>query len=256
MFVVSWGTESYGARNVARGEYDTCLYYRVILGLPVYYSFRGCVHVIEPAKLRSAERLDRIRSFLTDYLGWSEDEARNLPGAIHLTLRPSRALKGMAWLDSLLWLTGIVAALGVLVTAAISQQPHEPFRRENLLFLVPFWAAAAAFLALLVPYLVLRRPSPRQARVRAVVADALGPSSDIAEWTTGLVAPVAAAFGVDELDPDELVEEAERRTSAGKVEQGLLLARMALALRGADAEAGLVGRAEAVTDDCLRRLDE
>jgi hypothetical protein len=196
MFVVGWGTDTYGARNVAPGGYDTCLYYRVILGLPVSFAFRGCVHVIQPAKLRSAERLEALRSFLSSYLGWSSDEVRRLPDAIHLTLRPSRSLKGMAWLDSALWLSGALAGLGLLATLAIAQQPGDPFRRESVLFLLPFWAGAAAFLVLLGLYLVLRRPSARQGRIRGVVAGALGPFSDAAAWTPGLAATVAAGMGL------------------------------------------------------------
>jgi hypothetical protein len=45
----------------------------------------------------------------------------------------------MGRLNSLSWVLGIVAALGLLATLAISQQPVDPFRKENVLFLSPFW---------------------------------------------------------------------------------------------------------------------
>ena len=59
MFYAGWGTDTYGACNVIRGEYDSCLYFTVTLGLPVYSSFRGCVHVIEVGKIPPAQR-DRL----------------------------------------------------------------------------------------------------------------------------------------------------------------------------------------------------
>ena len=35
------GTEAYGARNRLHGEYDSCLYFTVWLGLPVYFAWKG-----------------------------------------------------------------------------------------------------------------------------------------------------------------------------------------------------------------------
>src|SRR5207237_1370398 len=118
-----WGTDTYGARNVGHGEYDTCRYFTMTLGLPVYSSFRGCIHVIDTRELQPAARRERIRSFLTHYAGWTEAQAHYLPEAVALPLRPLRSLKGMAWLESLVWLTGILAGIGAFVTLAIAQQP-------------------------------------------------------------------------------------------------------------------------------------
>jgi hypothetical protein len=67
MLHVDWKTESYGARNGHPGEYDTVLYFTVWLGVPVYFSFRRCVHVIELAKVGPGERLECLRGFAKTY---------------------------------------------------------------------------------------------------------------------------------------------------------------------------------------------
>jgi hypothetical protein len=250
---VGWGTDSYGAGNAGQGEYDTAFWFTVTLGLPVWSSFRGCYHVIRTDKVLR-DRLDGIRSFGRDYLGWADAQVRHLPPEVHIPLRPAAALKWQGRLDGLLWLLGAVGGLGLLATLAISQQPN-PFRRENLLFLVPFWAALVAFVPALAIYLVLRRPSARQARIRAAVADRLGPYSDVAGWMPKWASRVAENLGVS--DPEDalaLVEEAERRLEEGEAEEALLLARVALAQLGGAGADGLARRAEEVTDDCLRHL--
>jgi hypothetical protein len=253
MFYAGWGTDTYGARNITRGEYDTCLYYTVTLGVPVYISFRGCVHVIEVGKIPPAQR-DRLRSFLIAHFGWSEAKARYLPASVSLPLRPLRSLKWMGRLNSLLWVLGIVAALGLLATLAISQQPVEPFRKENVLFLSPFWVAGAIFLPLLVAYLVLREPSPRQAGIREVVADQLGAFSDPADWPQQVAVPVAAAYGAEET-PEAALDAAEQHFSHGNAAVGMILARLALALPEGRADAGMVRDADALADECLRKLE-
>ncbi len=250
MFYAGWGTDTYGARNVTRGEYDSCLYFTVTLGLPVYASFRGCVHVIEVGKIPPAQR-DRLRSFLIAHFGWSEAKARYLPASVSLPLRALRSLKWMGRLNSLLWVLGIVAALGLLATLAISQQPVEPFRKENVLFLSPFWTAGAIFLPLLVLYLVLRRPSPRQVGIRDVVANQLGCFSDPADWPPEVAVPVAATYGAE----GALLDAAEKHLSRGDAAVALVLARLALALPEGRADAGLVRDAEALADECLRKLE-
>jgi hypothetical protein len=250
MFYAGWGTDTYGARNVTRGEYDSCLYFTVTLGVPVYISFRGCVHVIEVGKIPPAQR-DRLRSFLIAHFGWSEEKARYLPSTVSLPLRPLRSLKWMGRLNSLVWVLGVVAALGLLATLAISQQPVEPFRRENLLFLSPFWAAGVIFLPLLVVYLVLRKPSSRQAGIREVVADQLGAFSDPADWPPAVAVSVAATYGAE----GALLDAAERQLSRGDAAVGLVLARLALALPEGRADAGMVRDAEALADECLHRLE-
>jgi hypothetical protein len=252
MFYAGWGTDTYGARNLTRGEYDSCLYFTVTLGVPVYISFRGCVHVIEVGKIPPAQR-DRLRSFLIAHFGWSQDKARYLPATVLLPLRPLRSLKWMGRLNSLLWVLGIVAALGLLATLAISQQPAEPFRKENVLFLSPFWAASVIFLPLLLVYLALRKPSSRQAGIGEVVADKLGAFSDPADWPHQVAVPVAATFGAEDT-PEAVLNAAERHLSRGDAAVGLVLARLALALQGR-ADAGMVRDAEALADECLHRLE-
>jgi hypothetical protein len=256
MVHVGWGTDHHGARNCSHGEYDTALYFTVTLGVPVYTSFRGCVHVIEPRSVRPAARLDVIRSFLKTYLGWSEAQVAQLPSPLYLSLKPSRALKRMAWLESFLWIAGILGGTGLFVTAAIAQQPVNPFRLENLLFLLPFWVVGAAFVPAFCCYWTLRKPSPRQARIRGVVAGWFGPSSDLADWPPALVGRIAPALGVAAERPDELLAIAEQRATLGEVVEALLIARMALALLDVKREPVLGARAEEVTDNCLNHLEK
>jgi hypothetical protein len=251
---VGWGTDSHGARNVAGGEYDTAFWFTVTLGLPVYSSCRGCWHVIRTAEVRPRERLAAIRSFVQEYLGWSEAQARHLPAEVHLPLRQSATLRWMGTLESAVWLLGALGALGLLATLAISNQP-DPFRRQNLLFLAPFWLALAAFVLGLGFYLLLRRPSRRQCRIRGVVAGLLGPFSDVAGWRSDLAARVGSTLGVSDTDPEVLAEEAECWLANGNPEEAVLLARAALALVDGSKDAVAARRAEALTDDCLQQLE-
>ena len=143
----------------------------------------------------SPAQRDRLRSFLVAHFGWSEAKAHYLPATVSLPLRPFRSLRWMGRLDSLLWVLGTVAAVGLLATLAISQQPVKPFRLENVLFLSPFWAAGATFVPLLVLYRVLRKPSLKQAHIRRIIASQLEASSDPADWPPEVAVPVAAAYG-------------------------------------------------------------
>ncbi len=91
MLHVDWRTESYGASNCHGGEYDTALYFTVCLGVPVYFSFRSCVHVIELAKVGPGERLERLRGFAKPYLGIADLTPHRF-GILHLPLRPLGSL--------------------------------------------------------------------------------------------------------------------------------------------------------------------
>jgi hypothetical protein len=122
MLHVDWKTESYGARNGHPGEYDTVLYFTVWLGVPVYFSFRRCVHVIELAKVGPGERLECLRGFAKTYLGIA-DLTPHLSGTLHLPLRPLGSLKRLVIYDQALWLLSSSPVLAIVAIYHILRQP-------------------------------------------------------------------------------------------------------------------------------------
>jgi hypothetical protein len=245
-----WGEESFGARDCRRGEWDTAVHFVVWMGVPVYFSFRGCVHVIEPALVTPAERLERLRAFAHTCLGMTD-----LPRSIHLPLRALGRLKRLVLYELGLWLLACFPLVAVIATPAILQQPN-PFLPENVAFLKGCWAGTGVFVLALAAYLRARRPSRRQARIREVVAGLLGPFSDPADWRTDLVTAIAPAFGVEPPNAADLVEEAQRRLRSGQSAEALLLARLAVGLAAEDGEDGVAMLAENTTEECLLHLGD
>jgi hypothetical protein len=245
-----WGTEPYGSRNCLHGEYDSCLYFTVWLGLPVYLSFRGCVHVIEAYRVQPPERLDRLRHFARTYLGLAA-----LPAAVHLPLKPLPRLRRLVIYDLGLWLLAIFPVLAAIATLGTARHPDE-LTPGLLAFLAGSWAGAVAFVACLAAYLATRRPSARQARVREVVGGRLGPYSDPADWSAGLLGRLAPALDIRAEDTEDAVRQAERCLRAGRYADALVAARVAVGLVDDPGEADLAGRAEEVTDECLWQLGD
>src|SRR5262249_22237646 len=155
--------------------YDTVRYFAVYFGLPVYFSFRGCVHIIEPARVKPPERRERLSQFVGTYLGVTD-----LSRPVHLPLRPLPHLKLLVFYDLGLWLLGCFPLVAAVATLAILQQPN-PFAPANVAFLAGCLAGTGVFVLALAAYLWMRRPSRRQALIRGVTADLLGPFSDPAE---------------------------------------------------------------------------
>jgi hypothetical protein len=249
MVHVHWGTYTGGARNCRAGEYDTCEFFTIITGVPVYFSFRGCFHVVERSRVKSGERRERLREFARTFLGLPD-----LPRQMAFPLRPLRSLQWMWFYYFFLWLLGAASIPGVSL-ALLTLLPNPLPNGQNNIVLVIFWSIDGAFLLCLAPYLLLRRPSRRQARIRGVVASRLGPFSDPSDWPSELVARVAAAFGIVALTSEELIRTAERLLKREHVEDALVVARMALALAGPSPGLNLAGRAEDITEECFRLLD-
>jgi hypothetical protein len=136
MLHVDWKIESYGARNCHRGEYDTVLYFTVWLGVPVYFSFRRCVHVIKLAKVGPGARLERLRDFAKTYLGIA-DLTPHLSGTLHLPLRPLGSLKRLVIYDQALWLLSSSPVLAIVAIYHILRQPG-PLTLASIAFRVVY----------------------------------------------------------------------------------------------------------------------
>lgn len=252
MLHVGWGSRPGGARNYYLGEYDACHFFFLIVGLPVYLSFRGCVHVIDRTKIRPGERRDRLEWFVKEFLGLEK-----LPRRTEFPLRPNRASRWMWFFEAGLWVLGGVSlcvGLPVFSFAFLLPRPGQPDPGARA-FLRIVSAITATFFVSLGMYLFLRRPSRRQARIRAVAAGWLGPFSDPADWQAVLAATAASTLGVADTTADALLGAAEAKRSSGNPVEGLLLAR--LGLSRIDCEAAvpkLAERAESLTDGCLQDL--
>ena len=247
---VGWSTEPHGARNYFQGEYDSSAYFMLVLGLPVYWSFRGCVHVINLQKISSGERLDRVRHFANRYL-----VAPWVGSDICFPLRTLRLLKRLIWYEVGLILSACIAVTAVLAILAISQRPVNRWKPDDLIMVGIMCVLGAPSIPGGIAYLLARKPSQRQLRIRSVVATQLGPFSDPADWTPELIALVAQDLGISLVEPRKLLEEAEQRLKHKHHENALILARMGLALAEdsikEDLSAEAKQRAENITDELL-----
>jgi hypothetical protein len=203
---------------------------------------------------KTGGRLDSLSRFVQDYLGVTGIGPGDLPGTIYLPLRASRALKWMAAYYWALWITGIAAVAAVLDTFAILHSGRALTPGEDR-FLIVTWAGAALFVPGLLAYQFIRRPSPRQAHIRAVMADRLGPFSDPADWAPDLLTSLAAAHGLPNLQPASALQAAEAKAVSGKHSEAVLLARLAAGLATQIDESFERERAESFTDRCLPERD-
>jgi hypothetical protein len=252
MFVhVQWSTAEHGARNCWPGEYDTCFYFVLTMGLPVFVRFRGCSHAINVKKLRGA-RLQAIRRFAAEYLGLPGAEVGSLPPKLHLPLRPSPILRRQGFLSALSPLVGMWAFMAPLLTVVFLELPAKAFaNREIQFWLAALWLGWVPLLLGLYVYFRNRRISPRQAEIRRMVAERLGPFTDPADWAPALVEAVALSLGIMDVTTAALTEQAEADLQAGQHADALIAARMAMAIAEpvADDVRGL--RAEEITELCL-----
>jgi hypothetical protein len=246
MIHLHWGNHKGGTRNYRAGEYDTCEYFTLIVYIPIYVSFQGCFHVIDRPKTRR----ERLRDFAQTFL-----DLRDLPRQIVLPLRPISNLKWMWFYYYLLWLFGIATLPGLvfaLLNLFLNPLPGAADTAVSILFGV----IGIVFAVLLILYLLLRRPSRKQARIRGLVASRLGPFSDPADWAEEMVVRVTPAFGIDIPTSEELIRKAEGLVQQGHYEDALVVARMALALLPSPFDHPLAERAKGITEDCLRLSDQ
>jgi hypothetical protein len=252
VFHVSKRTGHWGERNYYQGEYDTCFCHSVVVNVPIAFEFRRCARLITVSKVGEGERRERLRVFARDYLGLAD-----LPQEVELPLRPLLPLRRLAFLNMACSLAGGLC-LGVVLctTYYLMRKPGDRLTGIRLACLVIFGPPLALSVLGLVVCQLTRKPSRRQAHLRSVVAHHLGPFSDPADWEQALVARVGLAFGVKDLDPRRVIQEAESRLKIGRYEEALLVARMAVGLGGPAREGDVCDRAEAVTDECLWHLPD
>jgi hypothetical protein len=253
VFHVSWSTKAHGARNVFQGEYDSALYFMLIVGLPVFWSCRGCIHVIDQDKIPSKERLQRVQNFAARYL-----QARWAGGEIQFPLRTIRPLKRLILYEWGLILCVILAALGIMaiwVTRDIRQ-----WTWEKLLLLGVWGGLGLLSIPAIIAYFVARRPSQQQMRIRLIVATRLGPFSDPADWRPELIGRVVPDLGVDPPDAGRMLQSAEQYMKLKRYEDALILARMVLSLANSPgADDVLVEekpRAESITEEALLHMGD
>jgi hypothetical protein len=242
MIHIHWGNHTGGTRNYRAGEYDTCEYFTFVVGVPIYLSFQSCFHVIID---RPSARREMLREFALNFL-----DLPDLPRRTALPLRPLPTLKWMWFYYYLLVFLGIATIPSVAYLLMNMLFNRMPNGADNFVY-ISCWSISIAFVVALVAYLLVRRPSRRQARIRGVVASRLGPFSDPAEWAEQLVYRVVPAFGVAVATGDELIRKAEGLVKQGHYEDALAVARLALALLQPPLDGPLSERAEEITEDCL-----
>jgi hypothetical protein len=248
-------TDAHGGLNYRDREYDAAFYLLVIVGVPVWLAFRGCFHVVPVGRLPRGERLDRLRRFAQEHVGWSAIQAALPPGLLLIPLRTTRALRWAARLYWLLAVSAMGSALFVMIGSIMCWMPR-PVNAEDVRWLVGIGAFAAPFPFALAAYLYLRRPSTRQAALRGVVAGCLGPLTDPAGWAPELVGRVARSFAADAPDAGSLLRAAERLRGEKNFAHALVVARLALGMATPEDRDAVAERAEALTDECLFDLAE
>jgi hypothetical protein len=252
---VGWSTDTHGSRNCHDGEYDSSMYFLLVAGIPVYWSFRGCVHVINLQKISSRERLDRVRKFANRYL-----VAPWMAGELRFPLRPLGRLKRLIWYDMGLMASGISAFIAVVAIWAISLRPFNRWTQGDIIMVGLLCALGAPFIPGGIAYWITRKPSQRQKRIRSVVANRLGPFSDPADWTPQVIALVAQDLGIKSAKAETLLQEGEQRMKRKQYEDALLTARMGLAITESSPEPGFPTeeqeRAERITDEVLLHLGD
>jgi hypothetical protein len=252
---VEWGTQLFGAKNCHDGEYDTYLCYWVVLGVPVYLSFRQCVHVIEHQALKRHERAEQIVRFAREHLNQGDIRGYVPVSGIVIPLKPSWSSKVRVLHLGTLW-AGFTLAVCAVVASFALMQAARAIKADDVNMLIVLWAGFAYFAVGLPIYLLTRKPTKRQAGIRAVVANVLGPYSDVADWDAPLIRRVATSFGLADPQAERLLEAAERSFAANDYETALLCSRMALGLMDPSEKRQWADRAEAITDDALEKLSE
>jgi hypothetical protein len=251
---IGWEHLNFGALNLHDGECDLARNVVIFIGIPVAVVYTAAHHRIDLAGVRNPARRERLRAFLAEYYGWAAERARSFRDTVHIPIKKRPGLGWMAGLHALLWVAGVlgfVGAFAIMVFATMAR----PMKADDWVML---WFGAASLAVLVVgsfAYFRLRRPSRRQARIRAVVADCLGPYADLADWKVDSLGPLFPRLGVVEIDPGATLAQAEALRGAGRVEEALLWARVAIAFAHPREDRALVTQAEALTDDCLALLE-
>jgi hypothetical protein len=248
---VGWGTEPYGSLNCRNGEFDSAHYFCVTLGLPVWFSYRGCYHVAPIRPDKSPEAAARLQDFADRYLGTTIAGIRLQLRELQIPLRDSRALKRMMLFHWFLWITGLMALMAVIATSAILPRGVVA---KDVPWLIAFWTGFSLFIPSFAYYHYLRRARGRSACIRETVADRLGPFSDPADWDPALVMLVLVDLGVNEPAPEAIERAARQRLDARMPADALLVARLAMGLYEPNAETLWRRRFDELTDASLEAL--
>jgi len=270
MAFVGWWMETFGALNVAEGEYDTAQYFAVVFGIPVWLSFRGCYHVVGELKDPTSGHARRLLGFRKTHARWVHAPSPGLaePTSLHpgregvapesLFTIPLRRRAALGWMAAFYFL---VFALGIASLAAVFSlfrlTNPKPLEAQDRYFMLVSWCFVPAFLLCLFRYRRARLPSERQRRIRSVVRRQLGPFTDPADWVVELTLDeLSSSLGSPASEPAAVLGEAEKQASKGDYALALILGRLSIAL--AEAEGGHpddVGQAEELTDRCLTELE-
>src|SRR5690348_163737 len=146
---VGWDKHLLGTSNYCKGEYDASQYSVLIIGMPVYFSFQGCFHVIPKSKLKTEERKEQVLTFVQTFLGNPDLAKQTL-----LPLKPKRDLKRMWYYQYLLWLSGLtILPMVTLVQVAILAGPA-PNNKDIVIAFVVWLIVVLLFLAANVGFLL------------------------------------------------------------------------------------------------------
>jgi len=240
---VGWGTEPFGSLNCRNGAYDSAHYFSVTVGIPVWFSYRGCFHVEPIRPDKSPETAARLQDFADRYLGTTIGGVRLQLRELSIPLRDRPALKRMMLFCWFLWIRGLMALMAVIATSAIVPRGVVA---NDIPWLIAFWTGFALFVPGIVYYHYLRRARGRSARIREIVADRLGPFTDPADWDPALSMLVLANFGATDFSSDALQRDARKLVEERRIIDALIVARLGLSMLN-DSKA-----LEDVTDECLR----
>jgi hypothetical protein len=251
---IGWHDLNFGALHVYDGECDVGRNLLVWVGVPVAFVYRGAMHRIALGQVKDPKHRARLRQFFRDYLGEPSDQAVKFQDPMDIPLKRRPSLGWMAGLQILVWAAGVATLIGVIATVVILSHGGRLGRRDHQL-LTGAAVAPVVFAGLLATYLRVRRPTRRQAGIRAAVLRQVGTFTDLADWKVESLGPLFPALGVVNLEPVDVLSEADSLRSAGKREEALVRARLAIAFAHPRDEAFLVERAELLTDECLSGLE-
>ena len=110
---VDWGYRLL-TTNRHEAEYDASLYYCVIVGIPVYASFKQCLHIIAASSRTPKDRAERMARFAENYLDNREINGKLPVNEAAIPLNPSWSLRWRTSQWALLPLATIPLAIALL----------------------------------------------------------------------------------------------------------------------------------------------
>jgi hypothetical protein len=244
----SIGTEDHGALNVQGGEYDAAFYFMITLGFPVWISYRGCFHVIQPVPtLSGIRRFDDRLAALAPVLPFRHSDPNLL-----IPLKDLSALRWMARAYVVLVVLALLGAIGLMMTFVVATMARPRQRMDDIL-LESGWASIAVFIPCLFLYQRRKKPSERQEAIRGAIKEWMGAATDPAEWHRDFASAVMQLQSPESGDPlgNTALVRAQELFASSRYAEACGWARMAMAMDWTEV---VTAAAEEFTDKCLKKM--